>query len=185
MRRLLFVWAMASFALACGPAEKDLSHMESYDTLGRPGQQDSQRFPSQPEVEVTPGALCEDPDEYRYAERIPYCERDVSKGLKRSVIKEYDQKFHYNIEGMPRNDFKIDHFIPLSVGGSNDRKNLWPQHESVYVYTDPIESTLSELMIRGKITQAEAIEVIKEAKFNLDLCGRLNDQLAARMRQQN
>lgn len=187
MKRFVFSFALIAPLVACGPASQDPSQV-AYRTEGHGGGQNqgpTGRFPTEPNAEVTPGALCQHADEYRYPEHIAYCKRDVDSSTKRSIIKEYDDKFGYNIERMNRADFKIDHFIPLSVGGANERENLWPQHESVYVYTDPVESTLSELMIHAKITQAEAIETIKYAKFHLDETGRINDRLQAKMHQQN
>lgn len=125
------------------------------------------RFPVGPELDQTPGVVCTTPTAKRYPEQIDYCDRNVSGGLKNSIIAKYDQKYGYQIEKMPRGDFKIDHFIPLSIGGANDEGNLWPQHKSVYVITDPIELELSVLISAGKIKQADAIRAIKEVKLDL------------------
>ena len=54
------------------------------------------------------------------------------------------------------------------MGGSNERINLWPQHESVYKMTDPLEPALCDKMAQGKILQAEAMDLIRQAKLNLD-----------------
>ena len=78
---------------------------------------------------------------------------------------------------MPRGDFKIDHFIPLSIGGSNDESNLWPQHKSVYQFSDPIESLLANLIASDRISQDEAIRVTKECKLNLDRCADIVEYL--------
>jgi len=70
---------------------------------------------------------------------------------------------------MDRKDFKIDHFIPLCAGGSNDPSNLWPQHKSVYEITDPVEPLICAKMAAGKLDQAYAIKLITTAKTtNLD-----------------
>ncbi|MBC7421143.1 MAG: HNH endonuclease [Bdellovibrio sp.] len=130
------------------------------------------KFPTGPNPQTTPGALCTHPDSKRYAEQIDYCVRNVSTQLKNELIKMYDQQFGYSIRTMNRGDFKIDHFIPLSIGGANDKENLWPQHKSVYGITDPLESLLSEKMVAGRMKQADAIRVIREAKLNL---GRVPD----------
>jgi hypothetical protein len=126
--------------------------------------------PDGPDHIRTPGVLCTNPTSYRYQERIPYCERNVSSSLKVKVIRDYDQILGYSIQRLPRSDFKIDHFIPLSIGGSNDESNLWPQHKDIYPYSDPLESEVSNLMMANKIKQAEAIRVIKECKLNLSSC---------------
>jgi hypothetical protein len=125
------------------------------------------QFPIGPELDQTPGVVCTTPNEKRYAEQIDYCSRNVSSALKNAIIAKYDAKYGFHIESMNRGDFKIDHFIPLSIGGANEEGNLWPQHKSVYALTDPIELELSILISAGKIKQADAIRAIKEAKTDL------------------
>jgi hypothetical protein len=50
------------------------------------------------------------------------------------------------------------------MGGSNDLENLWPQHLSIAVHTDPIEADLCERMSLGLLKQKDAIEAMKRAK---------------------
>ncbi|MBC7753019.1 MAG: hypothetical protein H7Z71_02195 [Moraxellaceae bacterium] len=138
-------------------------------------------FPDGPNPKMTPGVLCTHPTAYRYAEHIPYCERDVSSSLKQQIIATYDSQFHYTIQKLPRVDFKIDHFIPLSVGGANEIGNLWPQHKSIYRYSDMIESYLSTLMVKGHIKQIEAIEAITTCKLHLEKCQGIEADLAKRL----
>lgn len=138
--------------------------------------ENSNKFPTQPDLVMTPGKLCTHGVK-RYAQQITYCERDVDSSTKRQIIADYDRKLGYQIRSMNRNDFKIDHFIPLSIGGSNDVANLWPQHKSVYEYSDRLESHVANLMTENKIKQAEAIRVIKECKLNLPRCPELEDYL--------
>lgn len=140
--------------------------------------QADERFPDGPHHEITPGKLCDSPSEHRYSERIAYCERNVSSDTKKAIIAEYDQKFGYKIRTMPRADFKIDHLIPLSVGGSNDVENLWPQHKSIYAYSDKIESYVSELMRSGRIKQTEAIAAVVDCKLELKRCADIESELA-------
>ena len=137
----------------------------------------SNKFPMNPDPVMTPGALCTSPSEHRYPEHIAYCERNVSTDTKKAIISKYDSELGYKIRQMNRGDFKIDHLIPLSIGGSNDIKNLWPQHKSVYAYSDKIESHLSNLMIDAKIKQKEAIELIKDCKLHLEKCADIQKYL--------
>jgi hypothetical protein len=123
-------------------------------------------YPVGPNPQVTPGSLCPSGVK-RYPEGITYCERNVKKHTKDAIIRQYDEQFGFHIRQMNRQDFKIDHFIPLSIGGSNDESNLWPQHKSVFSVTDPLEDVLFAKISTGKIKQAEAIRVIREAKLNL------------------
>ncbi len=141
------------------------------------GQIGNNKFPDGPSLHTTPGVLCTTPTEYRYPEHIKYCERNVGTGLKNQIIARYDKELGFNIRQMPRGDFKIDHFIPLSIGGANDEGNLWPQHKSVYKFSDPLESEVANLIAKAQITQVEAIRVIKECKLNLDRCAELHDYL--------
>jgi len=124
-------------------------------------------YPDGPDGRLTPGSLCEAPDSFRYPERVKYCERRVESSEKNSIIATYDMELGYAIRQLPRADFKIDHLIPLCAGGSNHRDNLWPQHKSVYTRTDPLEPLLCDAMAKGKLKQAEAMELILNAKQDL------------------
>ena len=124
-------------------------------------------FPKGPDANLTPGALCTSPDSYRYPEHIPYCSRNVDTITKKDVFAEYD-KLGYRTQSMNRGDFKIDHYIPLCMGGANSESNLWPQHKSVYAITDPLEPALCGKMAEGKLKQADAVRLMKQGKANLD-----------------
>ena len=126
------------------------------------------KFPLGPVASQTPGELCQDSPVRRYPENIVYCERNVDTALKNQIIKMYDEKFGYSIRSMSRGDFKIDHFVPLSIGGSNGIDNLWPQHKSVYGITDDLEQVLFDKISLGKIKQDDAIRVIREGKIHLE-----------------
>lgn len=123
-------------------------------------------FPTGPVPETTPGDICQHADEIRYPERIVYCRRAVPSSRKDAVIDMYDQKFGFKIRETGRGAFKIDHYIPLCMGGSNEVQNLWPQHKSVYELTDPVEGVACQKMSEGKLLQARAIELIRQAKAN-------------------
>lgn len=125
-------------------------------------------FPVGPNQQLTPGKLCDKPAEYRYPEHIAYCERDVTYDTKEVLIQQYDKQLGYHIEKLNRDDFKIDHYIPLCAGGSNDVSNLWPQHKSVYEITDPVEPLVCKKMAEGKLKQADAIQLIIRAKNYLN-----------------
>jgi hypothetical protein len=128
----------------------------------------SNDYPLTPQPSLTPGSLCQNGGSRRYPERIPYCERDVDHELKEQVVRNYDRTFGYRVGSIGRHHFKIDHYIPLCMGGSNNADNLWPQHPSVYEITDPIEPLLCERMAKGLISQAEAIKIIKIVKNDLN-----------------
>lgn len=125
-------------------------------------------YPRGPLGDLTPGSLCDRPDSYRYAERIPYCKRDVDRDLKDDVFKEYRHE-GFRLNPKNRSDYKIDHLIPLCAGGSNREDNLWPQHVTIYSQTDPLEHVGCEKLKAGKIKQARLVEMILAAKKNLSL----------------
>lgn len=129
--------------------------------------QGSSAYPIGPNPTVTTGSLCAHADQIRYPEHIPYCRRDVEREVKQYVLRMYDEKFGYHIAQMNRQDFKIDHLIPLCAGGSNEVDNLWPQHKSVFAITDPLEPAICGKMAEGKLLQREAVELIKQAKNDL------------------
>ena len=124
-------------------------------------------YPKMPNPELTPGSLCDRPDTYRYPEHIAYCERDVTSHLKAEIFASYRNHLGYTLDLSNRSNYKIDHYIPLCAGGSNEEDNLWPQHISVFTITDPIESVGCEVLSAGKITQKELVSLIKQAKLNL------------------
>lgn len=133
-------------------------------------------YPQGPDLVLTPGVLCTTPDAIRYPEKIPYCNRNVKPALKWVIIETYMKKFNFAIDDSNRDNFKIDHFIPLCMGGANDIKNLWPQYKSVYEVTDELEFVLCERLSEGKITQAHAIEKMKYGKLHLDqVSGLINE----------
>ena len=124
---------------------------------------DSQ-FPTAPDSELTPGALCIHPDQTRYSENIAYCDRAVNSDEKWVIIMKYMKKYNFTVDNINRADFKIDHYIPLCMGGANSLNNLWPQHKSVYLLSDPLEVVLCQKLANGKMTQHEAIEKMKQGK---------------------
>ena len=124
-------------------------------------------YPRGPELETTPGSLCQRGTTFRYPEHVRYCDRDVDSKLKNEIIQDYDRRLGYSIRSMPRGQFKIDHFIPLCAGGSNDRDNLWPQHKTVYNVTDPLEPLVCQKMASGRLKQADAVRMVREAKTDL------------------
>lgn len=123
-------------------------------------------YPDTPDRRLTPGQLCQNGKRVRYQETIVCCERAVSKTEKHEIMRTYDQQLGFQTTQLPRQDFKIDHFIPLCLGGSNHETNLWPQHKTIYVKTDPIEQITCDLLRKGSLSQARAIDFVTEAKLD-------------------
>lgn len=97
-------------------------------------------------------------DGFRYAEKIAHCKRHVSTSRKNKICRSYGVN--------NRKHYKVDHIIPLSIGGDNSDDNLWCQHESID--TVRLEYALYMKLKKGKIIQQEAFDIILDAKFNLD-----------------
>lgn len=123
-------------------------------------------YPMRPDRRLTPGSLCNLPVEYRYQERIPYCGRDVSTELKNFIFVTYRQ-LGYTLNSANRADYKIDHYIPLCLGGSNYRDNLWPQHVSIYSITDSLEALTCDKLKQNKINHATAVRLLLTVKNDL------------------
>lgn len=134
-------------------------------------------YPSSPDLRLTPGSLCNRPDEYRYPENVPYCQRDVSDTTKRYIYNSYRRHLKYGLNPGKKSDYKIDHFIPLCAGGSNHEDNLWPQHVSIYLVTDPIDEVGCVKLSEGRIKQKELVKIIKRVKANPSEAGYFLKQL--------
>ena len=133
-----------------------------------------------PQQEITPGSLCERPDELRYQERINYCNRSVGGALKARVFDTYENLGYELLRRFPRAEFKIDHFIPLCAGGSNEEDNLWPQHRQIFSITDELEQVTCEKLAQGRIRHAEALDFIRRGKLNLQLVQTILSSVKAR-----
>ncbi len=117
-----------------------------------------------PDADETPGSICttanDDFEEYRYPERIPYCGRNVASSLKKKIYE------WYGISEKERKNYTIDHLIPLSIGGDNERANLWPEHKEVKALRPDLEIRLFNKLRDAEIKQSVAIGEVLEAKFN-------------------
>ena len=112
-----------------------------------------------PDPVKTPGSLCTatDPnfDGFRYKEKIPHCARNVSNQEKDAIATAY---------GLPKSEYvnvEFDHYIPLSLGGSDAQDNIWPEPHPGSFEKDKLEEQLFQQLTKGTITQAAAIAEIK------------------------
>ncbi len=114
-------------------------------------------FPLTPTV---PGSYCtsDDPDfdEYRYAEGIAHCRRNVSTNTKNKVCARdgvYD-----------RTNFTVDHCVPLSLGGSNHENNLWCQHRGINSTRREFTAYLN--VKNGKWTRDRGVNFVLDFKYS-------------------
>jgi hypothetical protein len=117
-------------------------------------------FPPTPDTSNIP-SLCSPADtdflEYRYVNKIAVCKRNVTTSMRKQVY------LDYNIPLAEQTNYTIDHLIPLFIGGTNSRYNLWPQHKSISTAT--IEGALYREVNAGKIHPNEVINKLMIIKY--------------------
>lgn len=117
-------------------------------------------FPSKPNPALTYPDFCrQDSKDFKMIryENVSICNRNVSTQTKRKV---YDS---YSIPETERSEYTIDHLIPLSMGGSNEIANLWPQHKSIS--TSDIEFKIFQSLEKAEIMYNDAIDQVLEIKI--------------------
>jgi hypothetical protein len=115
-----------------------------------------------PDSKLTPGdtfpVTVEELSQIGYSKHA----RHVSTELRREVFAEY---------GIPwenRNAYEADHLIPLSIGGTNSIRNLWPEplrlnvngYDLGAVTKDALEERLHWLVVSGRLDLKEAQRTI-------------------------
>ena len=92
-------------------------------------------------------------------------ERDKDRG---GVTLQMEQKIfaRYRLPWTRRAEFKIDHLIPLELGGADTIDNLWPQSLRVKPYGPDRKELLTEVLLEriraGRMTIAQAQEQIRK-----------------------
>lgn len=115
--------------------------------------------PIRPDPQLTPGAtVVVDRDAMctpGYARGVRYVPSDVHRAVFRA----------YGLVGVRTRDYEVDHLIPLSLGGSNDPANLWPQSRRSRPWNagakDALEGKLHELVCWGGFDLRAAQEAIR------------------------
>jgi hypothetical protein len=103
-----------------------------------------------PNPKLTPGKIARrDKDQH-----------GVSVAMEQKVFK------RYRIPWSRRAEFKIDHLIPLELGGADSVENLWPQNLRTKPYGVERKELLTQCLLRriaeGRMTLAQAQTVIQE-----------------------
>lgn len=84
--------------------------------------------------------------------------RNVSTSLKKQVYREYGIVYP-----QPTGTYEADHFIPLTLGGTNDIANLFPESAAPkpgFKEKDLVENYLHQQVCAGKITLSAAQRAI-------------------------
>ena len=101
--------------------------------------------------------------EYRYSEKVPYCQRNVPY-RKRSEV--YDI---YNIPRNQRRHYTIDHIIPLAIGGDNSLENIWPENKKIKRMRYNLEIDTYLALKKGCLNRSQASSIILNNKFDKNL----------------
>ncbi len=84
--------------------------------------------------------------------------RNVSIEEKEQIYQEYGIAYH-----APRS-YEVDHLIPLEIGGSNRKSNLWPQPYTTHPWNahvkDKLENQLHDEICSGKLSIRSAQRMI-------------------------
>jgi hypothetical protein len=120
------------------------------DTLGQP-------TPIRPDSAMTPGATLDVTDvdvcTPGFASRI----RHVTAQTKRDVYAEYGITEH------GPGDYEVDHLISLELGGSNARKNLWPQSYRTQPWNARVKDALENRLHRMVCAHTISLETAQRA----------------------
>lgn len=85
--------------------------------------------------------------------------RDVPRDVWNEVFERYGLFWSH------RRDFEVDHLVPLSIGGSNDINNLWPESRMTEPWNAEVKDTLEDVLHRevcaGRVPLEEAQEAIR------------------------
>jgi len=79
---------------------------------------------------------------------------DIAPAIRQAVLRDY------GMEGLPDADYELDYLITPELGGSSDRRNLWPERYGARVWNarvkDELEQLLPTLVCRGAVDLATA-----------------------------
>lgn len=110
-----------------------------------------------PDLACTPGALVP------HVLRGDLCKRGYTSSVKAVTSKTKDAIFAaYNIPENIQNNYTIDRFVAVALGGSNDMANLWPQlvkGERSASHKNRVESFLYDQLCAGKLSMQEVQEL--------------------------
>lgn len=88
--------------------------------------------------------------------------RNVPQSLKREVYARYHLENHKGVCA-GKEGCEVDHLVPLTIGGANDKLNLWPESYrgkwSAHV-KDKLENRLRPMVCKGKMQLVDAQHAI-------------------------
>jgi hypothetical protein len=109
-----------------------------------------------PDLTLTPGVTRDLTKDQICATKWGKDVRAVTAAMRRQVMTTYNM----TPKACPSGKIEIDHLISRELGGSNDRKNLWPQSYDSKPWgahtKDKLENELHRLICLGKISVKDA-----------------------------
>jgi hypothetical protein len=113
----------------------------------------------EPHAALTPGRIMVDRFDHQPLTREQICHVGYSRSVRRVPIElKRDVYAEYGVTYV-RGEHEVDHLVPLSLGGSNDEANLWPEpsHGPWNSFVkDRLEFRLHELVCAGSVPLAQA-----------------------------
>ena len=122
------------------------------------GQESEQPRPILPDPKLTPGDAFDVTKEDICVRGNARKVRNVTPALKRQVYA------RYGITRWKTGDYEVDHLIPLSLGGSNSIKSLWPQSTRTSPWNSDakvaLDRRLHNLVCAGKLDLRTAQQAV-------------------------
>jgi hypothetical protein len=116
-----------------------------------------------PDPHCTPGSIRDDIDTEHLSNNIckPYWSQDRQPPSTETETAKTKLMMAYGVPAQRRSVVELDHFIPRSLGGSNDITNLWPQISDIpgagyHNKKDGVESRIHDAVCVGRVTLIDA-----------------------------
>lgn len=144
-------WALLLILLAagCGSDTKPPVAAPSSNSSAAPTSTTSRaRNPRlvQPNAVLTPGATIADIT----AETV--CADGYAQSVESVSVQVTDQVFAaYGLIDVNRDEFELDHLVPIELGGSNDIKNLWPEPKLEAGQNGAVDKNAIEAQLRDAV----------------------------------
>lgn len=150
-----------------------------------PSHAEATNYKYRPDRNLTPGHVAGNAFEDVCSSGYPERSRNVTFSTKKRVFDTYKTP----IKDRAGDVSKIDHLVPLSIGGSNDVRNLWPHYYKGHPVWTVYKKSRLEVKLR-KMVCNEKYDIIKAQLcvssswvgcyrkiFNVDKNGKLNGSL--------